>query len=156
MDLICVQRDNTIKARLLNATIGRITGKDYRPSNPISLINMSNSNHYRFFVFVEDCFSDHVTQLQEIVDSQVLNDTGDADYDAWCAQVRQEERDELAAYRQLSNDWHNEACRLHDVINAMTICMYDPNAAPYQGYIRRIISEAAKAIAHSNPQAYWA
>ncbi len=156
MDLIGIHRVHTLKSRVLNATIGRFNGNDYRNADLFSLLNMSNSNWSRFTRFVSDVLQDECTQCQEIVDSQVLNDTGDADYDAWRAQVLQEERDELDTINALYESWSTETCSLSDVLAAMTICMYDPNHAQYKGYIHRILNQGVTALTVSNPHMYWA
>jgi len=156
IDLLCLQHTNTVKGRLLNATIGRFTKKDYRPDNVVSLLNMSNSNWARFSRFVRDVLVDTVTECQEIVDSQVLDDTGEPDYDAWRAQVMQEEKDELAEIKSLLGTWTNDNCSLEQALSVMTIVMYHPNAAQYKGYINRILDQGVKALAKGNASTYWA
>lgn len=127
-----------------------------REDNVGSLLNMSNTNCGRFRHFVFDVLQDNVTQCQEIVDSQLDTDTGEADYDAWRAQVAQEEKDELAEGESLLENWTNDTCSLDQVLLIMTMAGLDPNAAQYKGYIYRILNQGVRTLAKGNASTYWA
>lgn len=121
-----------------------------------SLVNLSNSNCNRFRNFVADVLQDNIAQCQEIVDSQLHTDTGEADYDAWRAQVAQEEQDELTEAKDLYVSWSTDKAKVSEVCSIMTLVMFDPNVAQYKGYVFRILSQGVKVLADGNAEAYWA
>ena len=70
MDLCYVKMDNTVD----------------------SLLNCSNSNYCRFVDFVSNVLKADHAICQEVVDSQNLTLTGDANYDDWMHKVAAQER----------------------------------------------------------------
>ena len=121
-----------------------------------SLLNMSNSNWSHFTHFVYSTLCAHVTVCTEIADSQDLTATGDNDYDAWKREEAANEVANLVFAENLATRWETETCNISDVLQAMSVAMLDPNAAQYMGYISRITSASAKALAVGNPRTYWA
>ena len=121
-----------------------------------SLINMNNGNWSRFSRFVSSTLSAHVIVCTEIADSQDITATGDDDYDAWKREEAAEEVANLVFAENLATCWKTDSCNMSDVLQAMSVAMLDPNAAQYMGYISRITSASAKALAVGNPRTYWA
>ncbi len=121
-----------------------------------SLINVSNGNCNRFTTFVADVLQDNITQWQEVVDSQDLTVTGDDSYDSWKRERAAEERDELISATNLYQAWSSENCNVSDVLLAMSVCINDPNAKQYLGYIARIVKMGTEVLMIGNPRTYWA
>ena len=121
-----------------------------------SMLNVSNGNYYRFISFVSDVLQDNATQWQEVVDSQDLSDTGDDSYDAWKRETAAEEQDELVSVNNLYDAWSSENCNVSDVLLAMSVCINDPNAKQYLGYIARIVKAGTQTLMSGNPRTYWA
>ena len=134
MDLCYVKMDNTVD----------------------SLLNCSNTNYCRFVDFVSNVLKDDYTVCQEVVSSQNLDGTGDANYDDWMHKVADQEKEDLINAQTLLTSWDNELCNITDAVEAMGVAMKSPNSNEFRHYISSIITGGARALLNGNPRVYWA
>ena len=134
MDLCYMNRDQTIE----------------------SLLNCSNTNYGRFVDFVSKVLKDDLFVCQEVVDSQNLTLTGDANYDDWMLKVAAEEQQELINAQTLLTSWDANLCNISDAVEAMGVAMLSPNSNEFRHYISSIITGGARALLNGNPRVYWA
>ena len=134
MDLCYVKMDNTVD----------------------SLLNCSNSNYCRFVDFVSNVLKADHAICQEVVDSQNLTLTGDANYDDWMLKVAAQEEADVINAQTLLTSWDNEPCNITDAVEAMGVAMMSPNSNEFRHYISSIITGGARALLNGNPRVYWA